>query len=259
MSERIGAELESVKACPEPCYDGSVRIVTAASDRDLRVACPLVRWDCAYGLRLRIELDRYLEKTMSRLGVPRRHLENFGGIRESVALAEALKWPVRGFLVLCGKPGVGKSFAAACVVREFLKRRITNRMDRKTWEAADRAGDSVMWSGAKEITDDKGAFVRARSAFLLVLDDLGKEEDTQTGRAAACAVISKRYDAMLATAVTTELPMSGLRIRYGSYLTERLAEDAGRGGSVVDCGDVSMRLSCVTGSRSRVYGQEGYV
>jgi DNA replication protein DnaC len=148
------------------------------------------------------------------------------------------------FLVFCGKSGVGKSFGAACAVREYLKSRIANWIDRRTWEAAERAADSAMWSDAKEITDDKAAFSRARTAFLLVLDDLGKEEDTQTGRAAVCSVISKRYDAMLATVITTELPMSDIRIRYGSYLAERLAEDAGNGGNIVDCGEVSMRLPC---------------
>jgi DNA replication protein DnaC len=179
---------------------------------------------------------------MTRIGVPRRHIGNFGVLRESFALSEAGKWPVIGFLVLCGKNGTGKSFAAARVVYEYLEGRVTDRLDRGTWATAERAGDSVTWLSAKEIIDDADARERARGSYLLVMDDLGREDETKTARAVLCSVISRRYDAKLATVITTELSMTDVRKRYGRYLTDRLAEDVGNGGGVIDCGDISMRL-----------------
>jgi DNA replication protein DnaC len=99
-----------------------------------------------------------------------------------------------------------------------------------------------MWRSAREIIGGGEAFARVASAALLVLDDLGREENTKTARAALCSAVSKRYDAKLATAVTTELSMTDLRKRYGRYLTDRLAEDMGNGGGIIDCGCVSMRV-----------------
>jgi DNA replication protein DnaC len=179
---------------------------------------------------------------MDRVGVPRRHVDNFRAFRESYPVMEAAKWPVRGFLVFGGTAGSGKSFGAAYVVREYLESRAVDWLDRGAWINAERAADSVMWRSAKDVIDDGEAYARSASVTLLVMDDLGREEETKTARSALCSVVSKRYDAKLATVVTTELSMAGLRKRYGRYLTDRLTEDIGHGGGIIDCGDVSMRM-----------------
>jgi hypothetical protein len=237
----IRAELEAIRVCPGPCEDGTV-VIRAASGANRRAVCPVSCQDCAYGIRLKGELRWYIARIMTRLGVPRRHIENFSVCRESFAVSEASKWPVLGFLVLCGKKGTGKSFAAARVVYDYLEGHITDRLDRGTWSAAERAGDSVTWFSAKEIIDDADACAKAGISSLLVMDDLGREDEMKTARAILCFLVSKRYDAKLATVITTELSMADIRKRYGRYLTDRLAEDVGNGGCVVDCGDVSIRL-----------------
>jgi DNA replication protein DnaC len=178
---------------------------------------------------------------MARIGVPRRHIENFSGRCESYAVSEALKCSVKGFLVLCGRNGSGKSFAAARAVYAYLESRVINRLDRETWESVDRAGDSVMWRSAREIVDDRETYERAGIVSLLVIDDLGREGDMKPARTAVCSAVSKRYDSKLATIVTTELSMTDISRRYGRYLSDRLVEDAGIGGGVVDCRDVSVR------------------
>jgi DNA replication protein DnaC len=178
---------------------------------------------------------------MIRIGVPRRHVENFDKRRESYAVSEGGKWPFRGFLLFCGKTGSGKSFGAASVIYKHLENSVTDHLDPRTWEAADRAGYSVLWHRAKDIADDRETYARASAVFLLAMDDLGREEDTKMAIAAMCSVISRRYDAKLPTVITTELPMSGIGNRYGRFFTDRLTEDAEDGGNVVDCGGISMR------------------
>jgi DNA replication protein DnaC len=180
---------------------------------------------------------------MRQIGVPRRHIENFGKRRDSLAVLGAMKWPARGFLVLYGGTGTGKSFGAAWAVREYLKNGVSKPMDKKTWESIERAGDNAIWANVQEIASDRVLLPKASAARLLIMDDLGREEDTKAGNAAVCALISKRYDAKLATIVTSELSLADIRKRYGRYLADRLAEDFGDGGGVIDCGDDSMRAA----------------
>ena len=239
-SDEIRSELEAIKGCPAPCEDGTAQIRTA-SGLCRRLPCPARSPNCLYGIRLTEELTWYVARIMARVGVPRRHVENFAGCRESYPVSEALRWPFRGFLVLCGRTGSGKSFGAARLIQAYLEGHITDRLDRGTWEAADRRGDSVLWLGAKDITDDRGIHAKASSVSLLAIDDLGREDDTKAARAAMCSAVSKRYDSKLATVITTELSMAGISKRYGRYLTGRLLEDSGAGGGVVDFGDAYMR------------------
>ncbi|MDR2780594.1 MAG: hypothetical protein LBB28_05670 [Synergistaceae bacterium] len=233
-SEEIEAELETIKSCPSPCDDGTVLLPGLSR----RVSCPVSSPACAFGLRVTGELEKYMNGIMIEIGVPRRHIENFSGHRESYAVLEANDWLFRGFLVICGRTGSGKSFAAARVVYRYLESRITDRLKQSAWRAAQIAGESVSWQGAKEISDDRDISARAIGASLLVIDDLGREDGAKTTRAALCSAVSRRYDAKLATVITTEFSMGDIRRRYGRFFTDRLTEDAGNGGNVVDCGNV---------------------
>jgi hypothetical protein len=246
MFDEIGSALAKIKTCPEPCDDGKVLIQTlfGTSGADCRVACPIISPGCAYGNKLLYEWNMRLTRAMTQIGVPRRHIGNLRNPRKSPAVSGVMNWTGRGFLILCGVPGTGKSFGAAWAVREYIKNRVFDPMDKKTWEVADRAGDNVTWLNAQDIAADRADrnfSQRAYAASLLVMDDLGREEDTKSGNVAVCAVISKRYDAKLATVVTTELSLADIEKRYGRYLSDRLTEDVGDGGGVVDCGDDSMR------------------
>jgi DNA replication protein DnaC len=251
-SEEIRAELDAIKTCPSPCEDGIVSIRTS-SGLNRRAACPVMNAGCPYGIRSGEKFYSYIARIMNRIGVPRRHIENFGKRGESYAVSEADKWPVRGFLLLCGKTGSGKSFAAASVVRGYLESRVKDRLVRETWGAAERAGESVIWVSAKDIADGRDISV-TRSGVrgnisLLVLDSLGREEETKTAISALCSAVSKRYDAKQATVITTELSMSDISKRYGRFFADRLAEDIGDGGCLVDCGDVSIRWPDTSGPR----------
>jgi hypothetical protein len=49
----------------------------------------------------------------------------------------------------------------------------------------------------------------------------------------------------LPTVITTTLTMLDIDIRYGSRVVDRLTEDIGNGGMIVECGDISIRNSFV--------------
>jgi DNA replication protein DnaC len=177
---------------------------------------------------------------MSTIGAPARHLDNIAGSVSSVATQAAESWQIRGFLVLTGIPGVGKSFAAAKAVMKYLRSGIGNWFTRQDWENASQAAESVVWTTAKEIVDDKSLAAKARAYRLAVLDDLGKEDETRVGMATVRDVISKRYDAKLPTIITSELTLVNIQERYGRYIAERLVEDYCS--KIVDCGRESLRL-----------------
>jgi DNA replication protein DnaC len=205
-----------------------------------RVACPIASVDCDYGARLSARFDSFLIGLMSAVGVPARHLDNIAGSVNSVATHAAESWQIRGFLVLTGIPGVGKSFAAAKAVMKYLRSSIGNWFTRQEWENASQTAESVVWATAKEIVDDKFLAAKARAYRLAVLDDLGKEDETRVGMAVVRDVISKRYDAKLPTIITSELTLVNIQERYGRYIAERLVEDYCS--KIVDCGGESLRL-----------------
>jgi hypothetical protein len=241
VSEEIETELANVKSCPAPCDDGSV-LVSPPSGEPRRVRCPVASHYCGYGIALGNKLDAWLNKTMLGAGVPRRHIGNFDGHFETEALTWARKWSFHGFLVLIGASGIGKSFGAAWAVKEYLRSRIPDPLDARTWNRSDTGGENVMWRSANKIIHDRKMASSACDRALLVLDDLGREGDAQIRRADIGDVISARYDARLPTVITTELPFSDIIKTYGLYAAHKLAEDSeGNGGMIADCGGEPVR------------------
>jgi hypothetical protein len=123
--------VESIKACPGPCSDRTVPIIFQ-SGKTLHVKCPLASPNCAYVRRIKTELNDYLSHILSETGVPRRCTESLAKYRESTSVKTALEWTYRGFLMLCGNAGTGKSFAAAYLLRKYLKSRIPDLLDKHT-------------------------------------------------------------------------------------------------------------------------------
>jgi hypothetical protein len=240
MSEEVEEKLAGIKSCPEPCDDGTVEIVLS-SGQARKMLCPVITPDCRYGQRMERGLDKFIAGVMSGIGVPLRHIENFRKPRRTEAIDEVSKWPARGFLVFFGDTGSGKSFGAALAVREYLKNQVTGSFDRRLWESAERAGNAVTWLDALDIADDRGNAARARRAFLAVIDDLGGEGDMAQCQAAIRGVILKRYDMKLPTVITTSLTMLDIDARYGNRIADRLTEDIGDGGRIIDCGSLSLR------------------
>jgi DNA replication protein DnaC len=92
-----------------------------------------------------------------------------------------------------------------------------------------------------DIAEDRGNAAWARRAFMAVIDDLGGESDAAQCQAAVRGTILKRYDMKLPTVITTSLTMLDIDARYGNRIADRLTEDIGDGGGIIDCGSVSLR------------------
>jgi DNA replication protein DnaC len=153
-------------------------------------------------------------------------------------------WNFGGFLVFFGGSGVGKSFGAAWAVKRYLRSRIPDFLDAKTWNRAANAAENTVWATANRAIRDKNAISSSCSARLLVMDDMGREGDFPARRADVSDIVSARYDAKLPTVVTTELTFDGIIAAYGRNTAFKLAEDV-QGeegcGMIVDCGNVSLR------------------
>ncbi len=241
LSENEAAEL-CIHECPAPCRDRTVEIVTK-SGALRRAACPIANPECAYGRMAVKELEARLRSIMLAIGVPMRYLRHVADANTATIAAEsASRWETIGFLVLCGKPGSGKSSGAACTVRKYLWNTIPDTLDRDTWKQAERAVASVVWLTAMEIAQEREAQTTATNAALLVIDDLGGEDGVRSGISAIRHVISKRYGSGKPTVITTALTLDAIAKRYGHETVRRISED----GRIVDCGETLAR-SLVSG------------
>jgi hypothetical protein len=251
IAQEIQAELESLTACPAICEDGKV-CVSPPSGTPRKARCPLLSETCPYGSALRGKLDLFLGRLAFEAGVPKRYIEDFNACIETPAFVWANRWSFSSFLVLSGGSGVGKSFSAAWVCREFLRRQISEPLDSNTWIRAAYAREHAMWTTVGRIVNDKDRLDEARSKWFLVLDDLGREGSLSTRQADVSDIVSVRYGAKLPTVITTELDFEGILKTYGKNTACKLLEGSERnennqknGGMFVWCGNVSLRRETV--------------
>jgi hypothetical protein len=237
----IQSELADMQTCPAPCEDGKVQ-VSPPSGLPQRVPCPLLNEFCSYGRALSEKVEPFLNRLSLGAGVPERHIECFNACIETPALFWARQWRFGGFLVLSGGSGVGKSFGAAWVFKEFLRRKIPELLDTGTWNRAAYAGERAMWGTANRIVHDKNRIDEARDKLFLVLDDLGREGNLPARQADVSDIVSARYDAKLPTVITTEMTFKDVLKTYGKNTAYKLVEDnVGIGGMFAECGDSSLR------------------
>lgn len=249
MQADMDKKLAEIVSCPDPCVDGNVIVKLGTSGEEcveLRVRCPLIGPDCTYGAKLQKQVDKRLAGLMiSTISVPRRHITRFERYHATTATKEVTRWGMRGFFVLSGKTGCGKSFGAAWFVDRFFRSKIGDPYQLTAWEwhaRAERAAYAITWSDAQGIVEDKTIAANAKSCSFLVIDDLGKECGLQSAQAIMRNVISKRYDNELPTIITTELTLSDIDARYGRAIAERIVGEVADGGKFITCGDESIRL-----------------
>lgn len=124
-------------------------------------------------------------------------------------------------LALVGPVGVGKTVAAAMVLKDFAERFDWDRPTGETrvpavfLEARRLSRLSAFDSGDREL------FNNARGCRLLVLDDLG-DEAHDFGKAQLVDLLMERIDRKRATVITSNLSMEAFRKRYGEALFDRV-------------------------------------
>lgn len=168
--------------------------------------------------------DRDLPHKLQQLGVPYACISALNAPVETRSLAAARRFCTDKFcllLTLQGAAGVGKSVAAAYVLREFARSYPWN--NQPTGTAAPAA-----FVAAAEFTRvshfDQADHERLRALAackLLVLDDMGNE-GSAVGRTTLLDLLKTRFDAGRRTVLTTNLTRAALVAAYGPAIASRL-------------------------------------
>lgn len=172
-------------------------------------------WACGVGRRqLDASLDDFRADTPSRMA--------------ALEAARAFVAAPRGFLVLLGPPGRGKSFLAVGILRAVFLAGGTGTMAYlpDLLERFRRTG-----------LDDPDPVDEYTRGGLLVLDDLGTERPTDYAREAVGRLVDKRWRDELPTVVTSNLTMQQIA-ELDARIADRLAED----GRVFQLDGPSLRL-----------------
>lgn len=151
---------------------------------------------------------------------------------KQAALAFAERWDGRRSVVLWGAVnGAGKTHLGTSLLLLNLER----GMPARCVSVADFM-DGLRARFDDEREQSQAYFDRVSHEPVLMLDDLGKEQDTPWTRERMSTLIDRRYKTEATTIVTTNLTHRGIAERYGTHLADRLNEWA-----FVEVGGASMR------------------
>ena len=124
-------------------------------------------------------------------------------------------------LLLLGPTGVGKTYQAYGALRSAVSTARAPKWAATTF--ADFIAD-LRPSGK----DPEGTLNGYRSAGLLLLDDLGAAKSSEWVEETTYRLLNYRYEAMLPSIFTTNLPLAQLREGLGDRLASRLVETCDR-------------------------------
>jgi hypothetical protein len=185
---------------------------------------------CSYSRRLLEKFHKHVKDALIEIGVPRRHVAAFGKIRNDKGFTEATSCDLKDFIILCGPTGTGKSFAAAYLCYKYILSKFEWAfVDKSKWGEVSRAAeDRIGWYIAYELATMSAKEQKevASTCDILVIDDLGIEDNTAHAAAAINYIISKRYDrgSDSATIITSNLALDDIKQRYGKRFADRMTE-----------------------------------
>ncbi len=123
-------------------------------------------------------------------------------------------------LIIYGVPGNGKTYASACIANSLLQKGIP-----VICVGINALLDRIKETYNKWGTEGEQTILRSlANAELLILDDLGTEQDTPWSRTQIYNIIDSRYRNELPTIITINLSLNDIEKRYGKRTYDRILE-----------------------------------
>lgn len=139
-----------------------------------------------------------------------------------------------GSLVLCGRPGTGKTHLACAVAIQAIRMKF-NALYITTYDAVMSIKETYSRSSDKT---EKQVLDKLRTVDLLILDEVGVQFGTETEKILFYQIINGRYENVLPTILISNLDEKRLSEYIGERCIDRLREG---GGAVIAFGWESYR------------------
>ena len=169
----------------------------------------------------RLRLDVYSDQPwQGQSRSPREQMHRVVAVCEGFA-RQFPHYPLKN-LLLSGGTGLGKTYLSGCVARE-----VTRRGFSVAYDAAGSIFDALSarrFSRAPE--EERQAREAARRYLgcdLLILDDLGSEQDLPSARSSLYELVNSRLQAGQHTIISSNLSTQDIGSRYGAQIGSRLA------------------------------------
>jgi DNA replication protein DnaC len=186
-------------------------------------------------LRRLSELDAFAHKTFANFD------SNVPGVQRAFRRAFDYATNPRGWLILFGNYGCGKTHLAAAIANEALSRHcpviftvVPDLLDHLR---------STFGPSSEVAYDER--FRTIRDVKLLILDDLGTENTTPWAREKLYQIINHRYNEELPTVITSNRQPEDIEKRIFSRMSDRILSEI----IMIESGDYRMRTMAERKSR----------
>ena len=124
-------------------------------------------------------------------------------------------------LFLTGGPGLGKTFLSGCIARTVAENGFSVVYDTAV-QVFSKFEEQKFARDVQEGREARGETYRYLNCDLLILDDLGSELTTPFVQSALYTLVNTRLTAGLATVISSNLSMDGVRARYTGQIASRI-------------------------------------
>lgn len=168
----------------------------------------------------RLRLDVYSDQPWNGDRSPREHMGRVAAVCEGYA-RQFPNYPLKN-LLLSGGTGLGKTFLSGCIAREVSRRGFSVVYDTaggvfNAFDARRFARDAEQERQARDDTR------RYLSCDLMILDDLGSEQNLPSAKAGLYELVNGRLQAGRHTIISSNLSTRDVGEQYGAQLGSRVA------------------------------------
>lgn len=168
----------------------------------------------------RLRLDVYSDRPWNGRRSPRETMRRVVGACESYA-RQFPNFESKN-LLLSGSTGLGKTYLSGCIARE-----VTRRGCSVVYDAAGSIFDALAARRfAREAAEERQGRDAARRYLgcdLLIMDDLGSEQDLPSARSSLYELVNSRLQAGRHTVISSNLSTQDIGLRYGAQIGSRVA------------------------------------